>query len=280
MRAATRKLVMAAGAALSLAFAAPAFVATDLAAPAAAQGKVFRWANDGDVNSMDPYARNETFLLAFLANIYDPLVRRNKQLELEPALAVKWGQVSPTTWFFDLRTDVKFHDGSPFTADDVVFSLNRGAGKGSNLLGYFATVKAVRKVSDTRVEVDTNVPDPLLAGKWAQVAIMSKAWAEKHKTLDVADLTKNEENYATRNANGTGPFKLKSREPDVKTVLERNAEWWDKNPEHNLSEVVFNRIGNAATRVSALLSGEIDMIYTVPPQDADRIAKDPQTKII
>jgi len=147
------------------------------------------------------------------------------------------------------------------------------------MLGYFATVKAIRKVSDLRVEVDTNVPDPLLASKWAQLGMMSKAWAEKNKAETVGDLTKNEENFATRNAMGTGPFVLKSREPDVKTVLEANKDWWDK-PEHNLSEVVFSRIANSATRVAALRSGEIDMVYTVPPQDTDTLDKDPNTKVI
>ena len=146
----TRRLILAGGAALALALAAPM-----AAAPAEAQGKTFRWANDGDVNSMDPYARNETFLLAFLQNIYEPLVRRDKKSQLEPALAVKWGQTAPMTWFFDLRQGVKFHDGTPFTADDVVFSLNRANGKGSNMLTYFATVKAIRKVNDHRIEVDT-----------------------------------------------------------------------------------------------------------------------------
>ena len=271
----TRRLILAGGAALALALSAP-FAAT----PADAQGKVFRFANDGDVNSMDPYARDETFLLAFLQNIYEPLVRRDKQSKLEAGLAVKWGQSSPTTWFFDLRQGVKFHDGSPFTADDVVFSINRANGKGSNMVTYFATVKAIKKVNDFRVEVETNVPDPLLASKWAQIFIMSKAWAEKNNAQTVGDLTKNEENYATRNAVGTGPFVLKSREPDVKTVLERNKNWWDKKAEHNIDTVEFSRIANAATRVAALRSGQIDMVYTVPPQDTDTLAKDPNTKVI
>src|SRR5919109_4763214 len=102
-----------------------------------AEAKTFKWANAGDVSSMDPYARNETFLLTFTSNIYDPLIRRDKDLKLEAALATKWGQVNPTTWFFDLRQGVKFSDGTPFTADDVVFSLNRANGPGSNMGGNF-----------------------------------------------------------------------------------------------------------------------------------------------
>jgi len=89
--------------------------------------------------------------------------------------------------------------------------------------------------------------------------------------VQAADLTKSAENYATRHANGTGPFILKTREPDRRTTLVNNPNWWDK-PEHNLTDVQFNVIGNAATRVAALLSGDVDMVYTVPPQDMDRIS--------
>jgi len=234
--------------------------------------KTFTWANDGDVSSMDPYARNETFLLSFNANIYEPLARRDRNLKLEPALATKWEQVNPTLWRVTLRQGVKFSDGTPFNADDVLFSVARANGKGSNVAGNLVSVKDVRKVSDSVVEFDTKYPDPLLIDKLVQIGIMSKVWAEKNNAQFSADMTKNEENYATRNAMGTGPFMLKSREPDVRTVLVPNPTWWDK-PQHNLTEVVFERIANDATRVSALLSGEIDMIYTVPPQDTDRIAK-------
>src|SRR5580698_4957049 len=109
-----------------------------------ATAKTFRWANSGDVSSMDPYARQETFLLTFTSNIYEPLVRRDKELKLEPALAVKWGQIDKNSWFFDLRPNVKFSDGTPFTAADVVFSINRANGPGSNVNGNFASLKALK----------------------------------------------------------------------------------------------------------------------------------------
>ncbi len=241
--------------------------------------KTFRWANAGDVSSMDPYYRNETFLLAFLENVYEPLVRRDKTLALEAALAVKWGQTSPTTWFFDLRPGVKFHDGSPFTADDVVFSLNRASTGGSNMKAYFASVKEVRKVSDLRVEVDTKYVDPLLASKWAAILIMSKAWAEKNNAAVASDATKNEENFATRNAMGTGGFIVKERKAGEKTILVPNPAWWDK-PGHNLTEVVFTPIANPATRVAALKAGDIDMMYEVPPQDTDNLKRDANVAVI
>ena len=186
---------------------------------------------------------------------------------------------SPTVWRWTLRQGVKFHGGEAFTADDVVFSYQRAAGKGSNVAGNFVSMKEVRKVSDFVVEVETKYPDPLLNDKLSQIGIMSKVWAEKNNAQFTADMTKNEENFATRNANGTGPFKLKLREPDVRTILEPNAAWWDK-PEHNLTEVVFQRVANDATRIAALLSGEVDMVYTVPPQDVERIKRTAGRKVL
>ena len=108
---------------------------------------------------------------------------------------------------------------------------------------------------------------------------MSKQWSEKNNATRPADLTTREENFATRNAMGTGPFRLASREPDRRTVLERNPDWWDK-PTHNLQRVEYTIIGNDATRVAALLSGEIDFVYTVPPQDVDRIRRTAGMQVI
>ena len=121
-----------------------ALVCAGLSLSSVAEAKTFKWANSGDVSSMDPYARQETFLLTFNSNIYEPLIRRDKDLKLEPALATKWGQTDPTTWFFDIRPGVKFHDGTPLTADDIVFSLNRANGPGSNMGSNFVSVKEIK----------------------------------------------------------------------------------------------------------------------------------------
>ena len=104
-----------------------ALVCAGLSLAPVAEAKTFKWANSGDVSSMDPYARQETFLLTFNSNIYEPLIRRDKDLKLEPALATKWGQTDPTTWFFDIRPGVKFHDGTPLTAEG-----RRPAGRGDD----------------------------------------------------------------------------------------------------------------------------------------------------
>jgi peptide/nickel transport system substrate-binding protein len=253
MRSVSRALAVV----ICLTFAAPVSAAT------------FKWANDGDANSMDPYTRSETFLLTFTQNIYDPLVRRDRDLKIEPALAKSWEMTSPTVWRFHLRPGVKFQGGEDFTADDVVFSYQRAVAPGSQINAYFQAVKTVTKVDPMTVDFETKVPDPIFLEEITNWVIMSKAWCEQHDAVQAADLTKAGENFATRNANGTGPFILKTREPDRRTTLVNNPAWWDKSV-GNLTDVQFNVISNAATRVAALLSGDVDMIYTVPPQDMDR----------
>jgi peptide/nickel transport system substrate-binding protein len=237
-----------------------------------------RWANDGDVNAMDPATRQETVQLSFLSNIYEPLVRRNRDLGLEPALATSWEQTSPTVWRFHLRSGVKWQDGSPFTADDVVFTLKRIQAPNSSMRAPMSPVKEARKIDDLTVEFETFVPDPIFLQEQTNLLIMSKAWCEAHNTTEPVTIGK-EDNYALHYAMGTGPFSQVSREPDRKTVVEKNPLWWDK-PEHNLDRVEFNVIASAPTRVAALLSGEMDMIYSVPPQDIARIKQTPGLKLL
>ena len=141
-------------------FGAAALVATGLAFATPASAATFKWANDGDANSMDPYTRSETFLLTFTQNIYDPLVRRDRNLKVEPALAQSWEQPDDKTWRFHLRHGVKFTGGEPFTADDVVFSYQRAVAPGSQINGYFQAVKDVQKIDDFTVDFHMNVPRP------------------------------------------------------------------------------------------------------------------------
>ncbi len=244
-----------------------ALAAALAASPATA--KTFRWANDGDVNAMDPATRQETVQLSFLSNIYEPLARRNRDLKLEPALATSWEQTSPTVWRFHLRPGVKWQDGSPFTADDVVFTLKRIQSENSSMRAPMSPVKEARKIDDLTVEFETFVPDPIFLQEQTNLMIMSKAWCEAHNAAEPVIIGK-EDNYALHNAMGTGPYKLVSREPDRKTVVEKNPTWWDK-PSELVDQVEFDVIASAPTRVAALLSGEVDMVYSVPPQDMARI---------
>jgi len=234
------------------------------------QALTLRVADVGDVQSMDPHSLNETLQLSFTASVYEALVGRDKKMNLLPLLATKWMQKSPTVWRFELRRGVKFHDGTPFTADDVVFSLKRAGGDGSDMKGYTVSIKQATKIDDHTVEVETSAPNPILPDVLTNVFMMSKKWCEENKAERPVDRRKGIENVASFKANGTGPFRLKERQPGTRTVLARNFNYWDK-VESNVDEVVFTPIGNDATRVAALLSGEIDVMEPVPLQDVERV---------
>ena len=120
-----------------------------------------------------------------LANsqVYEPLVDFNSSYEIEPALAVAWQLIDATTWQFDLRRGVRFHDGKPFTSQDVVFSLNRALSKTSDFKEYVSSIAAVTAVDDHTVRITTAVPDPILPDQLSQIFIMSKGWATQHDAL-------------------------------------------------------------------------------------------------
>ena len=244
--------------------------AAALAVATCTHAVTLRVSNQGDVQSMDPHSLNESLQLSFMSSVYESLVGRGKDMSLTPLLATHWTQTSPTVWRFELRRGVKFHDGTPFTADDVIFSFKRGADAGSDMKGYTAPVKDVRKVGDYAVDIETTAPYPILPDTLTVFAIMSKKWCEENKAEHPVDRRKGIENTASFKANGTGPYRLKERQPSVRTVLVRNFTYWDK-VDGNVDEVVFTPIGNDATRVAALLSGETDVMEPVPLQDIERI---------
>ena len=249
-----------------------------LASPAA-QAVTLKVANQGDAVSMDPHSLNESLQLSFTGNVYEPLVGRDKKLGVVPGLASSWKQTSPTVWRFELRPGVKFHDGAPFTADDVVFSFKRVAGDGSDMKSYVSSIKEVRKVSDLVVEIETATPFPILPDVLTLVYMMNRAWSEANKATTPVDRRKGIENVASFKANGTGPFRVKERQPGTRTVLVRNFQYWDK-VESNVDEVVFTPIGNDATRVAALMSGEVDVMEPVPLQDVARLNGNPALTVL
>jgi len=245
----------------------------------AASAQTVRVANQGDALSMDPHSLNESLQLSVTSNVYEPLVGRNKDLSLAPSLATSWKQTSPTIWRFELRKGVQFHDGTPFTADDVLFTMARTQVDGSDMKSYTNDVKAVRKVDDHTVEIETNAPFPILPDVLTQVFIMSKKWCETNQATRPVDRRKGVENAASFRANGTGPYRLRERQPNVRTTFVRNGNYWGK-IEGNVQEVLFTPIGNDATRVAALLSGEVDVMEPVPVQDIDRISNNPSTQAL
>jgi peptide/nickel transport system substrate-binding protein len=258
---------------LAAAIVASAFGAT------AALAVTFRFADQGDALSMDPHALNESLQLSVMGNVYEPLVGRGKKLELVPILATSWKQTAPTVWRFVLRKDVKFHDGTPFTADDVIFNYERAKSESSDMKTYVAPIKEIKKIDDLTIDVVTSEPFPILPETIGFWYMTSKSWCEKNNAKEPVDVRKGKENAATLKANGTGPFMLKSREPGIRTIFVPNPRYWTK-VESNITEAVFTPIANAATRVAALISGDIDMMEPVPLQDIEKVSASASLKLL
>ncbi len=255
-----------------------------LAATAAVQAKTLRWASQGDPQTADPHSQNEGLTNMFSEAVHDRLVMRDNALRIVPGLATSWQQVNPTTWRFTLRRGVRFHDGSPFTADDVVFSFERASHPNSQLRQYaIAVVGKPRRIDDFTVEFVQERPNPIMLEHVAAIYIMSRAWADKHKVATPLDFKNKEETFASRNANGTGAWILASREPGVRTVLRRNPNWWgiaEGRAPGNVTEVVYTQVSSDATRTAALLSGQVDFILDPPPQDLARLENNKDTKVL
>jgi peptide/nickel transport system substrate-binding protein len=250
-----------------------------MAALGAAQAKPFRWASQGDPQTIDPHSQNELLTNAINGQMYETLVNRGPKLEIVPVLATQWKQIDALTWRFTLRRGVKFHDGTPFSADDVVFSFQRAAEPSSQIRVYATAMGKPRKVDEGTVEFKLPEPNPIMLEHATLVQIMSKSWCEKNKVATPLDFSKKEESYASRHANGTGPYMLKSREPDVKTVMVRNPSWWGK-PQGNVDEVTYLSIKSDPTRMSALISGNVDLVIDPPPQDVARLRREAKLKVI
>jgi peptide/nickel transport system substrate-binding protein len=247
------------------------------ATPAAA--KTFRYAFQGDLNALDPYTLNESFTLGALGNVMEGLTKRDKDLKIIPGLAERWEIVDPLKWRFYLRKGVKYHGGEDFTADDVIFSLERMRSPGSQIRTRApADMKAV-KVDDHTVDFVLTSPNPILHAEWDTWYIFSKKWSEANGATQAQTAQATSLNPFALKANGTGPFTIASHEPGVKTVFKANPNWWGK-PEHNLDEVVFQTIKSDATRVAALLSGDIDMMDPVPVQDIDRVKSNANVSVL
>lgn len=241
----------------------------------AANAETVRWARSGDSLTLDPHAQNEGPTHNVSHQLYDPLVYRDINLDLTPGLATEWGVTDdPNIWEFTIREGVTFHEGQSLTADDVAFSLNRARHENSDMKGLLSSVVDVRAVDDFTVHVETDGPNPLLPNNLTNMFIMSREWAEANEVEAPQDYAGGEETHAVRNANGTGAFRLVSREPDVRTVMERNDDYWgiDSYP-MEVSEIIFTPIQSQATQVAAILSGEIDFLMEPPVQDVERLSE-------
>ena len=237
-----------------------------------------RIASGNDPQSFDPHALALLYQSRVVTQIYESLVNRDRDFKLEGSLAVSWQPVDARTWRFRLRPGVRFHDGSPLTADDAVFSIERALAKTSQRAFQLRGVTGARKVDDLTVDVQLSAPDAVLPEKFIFVGIMSKAWAQKHEVLLPQDYNAKQETYAVRNTNGTGPYKLRSYEADNRTVLVANDAWWGKRG--NVDEATYIVITSDATRLAALASNQVDFVIDPPFQDVGRLKRDPQYRIV
>lgn len=245
-----------------------------LALPATAEE--FKFAVTTDPQTMDPHAVNSAAVLGFLNNVYEGLVRRDKDMSIEPSLAVSWEPIGEGEgWRFHLREGVTFQDGSAFNADDVVFSYERASSEEADTSSWFAPVSEVIKVDDYTVDIMTTAPNPIFPDSIANWMMMDSEWTETH---GAGRPDKDNGNYATLNANGTGPFQVIERQPDLSTVLEPHGGWWGE-VEHNLTRVEMTPIQNPATALAALLSGDVDFINPVPIQDVARLQGNSDVKV-
>jgi len=245
----------------------------------AASAAPLRWAAQNDILTLDPHAQDHNTSNSIGAHIYEGLTRLGRDYRPEPSLATKWTYVSQTQVRFELRRGVKFHDGSPFTADDVVFSFGRITQPQGTKQTYVSGIKEVKKIDDYTVDLLLEAPTPMLLQNIISFPIMSRAWSVKNNTTNTQDYKAKEENYASRNANGTGPYKLVSWQPDQAVKMVANKDWWGQNS-GNVTELTYLPIKSAPTRVAALLSGDVDIVTDLPPADFFKLKEDGKVKLL
>lgn len=246
-----------------------------------AAGNDLRWGLTGDAISLDPQGRLASIEFIFLRMGYEGLMTLDANQQPIYALAQSHKVLDDGTYRFNLRKGVKFHGGQNFTADDVVFSFNRANEPTSAFKSFTSSIGTVTKVDDYTVDIKTNRPNPLLYNNIASVFIMDSGWAEEHGVSAAPDAKNPAQYYSNSNMNGTGPFVMVDRKPDVKTSFTRNTNWWGNSDDRfpgNIDSIEATPIGNSATRVATLLSGDLDLVTEVPLPDIDRVASDPNLK--
>lgn len=252
-------------------------------ASAGVAAKTLRWSSAGDFQTADPHSQNAGINNTINGQIYEGLVERGKKMEIVPRLATSWKQTSPTTWVFNIRKNVKFHNGAALTADDVVWSILRMQQPTSQFRVYANAIGKPSKLDAHTVQLTTDVPNPVMLEMLVNMFMMNREWAVTNKVERVQDYTAREETFAARNTNGTGPFMLTAREPEVKTVLKKNPNWWgiaEKKFEGNVTDVIYSPIRSDATRMSAIVSGELDFVLDPAIQNLEQFKRNPKLAVI
>ena len=247
--------------------------------PALAQPapRVFRVAAAHDLATLDPH-QPDTQGLGLLSNIYESLVRRGPELDLQPGLAERWDRVSPTRWRFHLRA-AAWQDGGALTAEDAAYSLRR-AGEGP-FASRTATIAAMRATGPRTLEIDTVVPDPMLLANLAALPLISRAWCEAHRTGSSCDA------WLATHANGTGPYRLAQHRPGLTTELERWPGWWDRPSPASApvlppppTRAVFTPMPDPGAREAALLAGDADLIDSPAVERLPILAANPALQLL
>jgi peptide/nickel transport system substrate-binding protein len=250
-------------------------------AASAAAENVVRWTRGDGVLTWDPHGAFTLPSYNGYWQVYEGLVSIDPQLHLVPGLALRWELLGPTTWRFHLRPGVTFHDGTPLTAEDVAFSIERALGDTSDLATFISRrVVEISAVDAHTVDITTKQPDPFLAILLRLVSIMSKAWAEQHGVTTATVFDQDQGTYARDHANGTGPFMLESHVPAKRSVFVHNPAWWglDEHP-NDIDRIVWTIIPDSEERVRALLDHEVDLLQDPPASALDRIGATPGLKV-
>lgn len=244
-----------------------------------AMAETLRIASTTAALTFDPHSTNDFVTTSIVRQVYESLVELDANMDVIPGLAAKWSSQDGKVWRVQLRPNVRFHDGTSMTAEDVAFSVKRQASS-PLYKTLFGSITDAQVVDAATVDIISKAADPILPVKLTRLFVMSKKWADKHGVSSVPSLgTEGTEAFSLRHENGTGPMVLAEQVPGQKTVFKKNASWWGAYP-GNVTDVVFTAIGSSPTRVAALLSGEVDMVTDLPIQDIPRVEKTPNMIVI
>lgn len=214
-----------------------------------------------DAVTMDPHNTTQMTAMQPFNFVYNKLLNRDKNMKLVPELAESWRLINELTWEVKLRKGVKFHNGEDFNADAVKFTLDRVRVPGATQISSgFTTIEEVRTPDPYTVLIVTKRPDPLLAARLAQWG--AQILPPKYfKEVGVEGLA--------RKAIGTGPYRFVEWRKDDMLVFEANQSYWGEKPK--FSKVVFRPIRDELARLSALITGEVDIAVNIPVDFSDKV---------
>ena len=246
-----------------------------------AGARTLRVGLDAGPVSQDPQVQLSGGMLQFSHWVFDPLVRYAQDMSFEPRLAERWERIDDLTMRFYLRKGVKFHSGNPFTAKDVKFTFERFY-ESPDFKGLFTPFDGCTIVDDYTIDIKTKKPYALLINMATYIfPLDSKFYSGTDATGQPKDaVVKIGPSFALHNSSGTGAYKIVEWEQGARYVFERFADYWDKDSPGNVDKIVLTPIKEGPTRVAALLSGDVDFISPVPPQDFQRIRSNKKVKMV